>query len=82
LPQHTETRFGTWHEGANTAVQLAASGKNLYCEVSEGHDMGAAWSLQLSICADASKVSAAEAREFAAGVLRAADLLDRLTAER
>ena len=81
MPQHAETRSGTWHEGANTAVQLTSGGSPLYCEVSEGHDMGGAWDLRLSICADAGKVSASEAREFAAGILRAADLLDRLTAE-
>jgi hypothetical protein len=35
--------------------------------------------LRISISAEAGKISAEEAREFAAGILRAADLLDQLT---
>jgi len=56
MPQHAETRSGSWHEGATSAIPVTAGGSPLYCEVTEGHDMGDAWDLRLSICADAGKV--------------------------
>lgn len=83
LPEHAETHVGTWHEGATTRVVLASGESPINCDVSEGGDWtGDSWDLRLSISAEAGVVSVTEAREFAAGVLRAADLLERLSVER
>lgn len=80
LPEHNDTHVGTWHEGAITRIRVASEECTIYCDVSEGADWtGNAWDLRISIAADVGKVSAAEARAFANGILRAADLHERLT---
>jgi hypothetical protein len=82
LPEHADAHIGTWHEGAITRVRVSAEECTIYCDVSEGADWaGNAWDLRISISGEAGKLSAGEARAFANGILRAADLYDRLTAD-
>lgn len=84
MVQHVETRVGKWHEGALTSVYLAhpdaTTGRDsLSCSVDVGDENGSDV-VTLDICASTHLASADEARQFAAGVLRAADLYDRLLA--
>jgi hypothetical protein len=77
--EHAETGMASWHEGAPCAVNPASGESTLYCEVVEGQDAGRD-PYGPCISAEAGEITPAEAREFANGLLHAADVLEQVTA--